>query len=146
MAIVQTFPTSAQVIYDTLAADSSFTALLGTYDFKSGSGPITALSIVSAGEDMPSIRSVQGVECIIQDAGDTIQQQYYNSSVLVTTWSVFLVAWEDAKGSDLQEAANAALRRFAGSEAIQTVATTDGLGSLVQTKLTIKSNMPILVP
>ena len=146
MAIVQTFPTSAQVIYDTLAADSSFTALLGTYDFKSGSGPITALSIISAGEDMPSIRSVQGVECIIQDAGDTIQQQYYNSSVLVTTWSVFLVAWEDAKGSDLQEAANAALRRFAGSEAIQTVATTDGLGSLVQTKLTIKSNMPILVP
>lgn len=141
---MQSFPTSAQVIYETLSVDSAFTNLLGTYDFKSGSGPLTALSVVSAGEDLPSIRSVQGVECIIQDAGNTTQQQYYNSTVTVTTWNLFLVAWEGSKGADLQAAAEAVLRRFSGAQALQTVATPDGLGSLVQTKITIKSNMPIV--
>jgi hypothetical protein len=102
------------------------------------------LSVVSAGEDLPSIRSVQGVECIIQDAGNTTQQQYYNSTVTVTTWNLFLVAWEGSKGADLQAAAEAVLRRFSGAQALQTVATPDGLGSLVQTKITIKSNMPIV--
>ena len=142
--MAQSFPTSAQIIYDTLSSDSNFTDLLGTYNFKSGSGPIDAISVVTAGADMPSIRNVDGVECIIQDAGNSTQQQYYGSSVVVTTWSVFLVAWGTATGADLQEAANVALKRFAGSDMIQTVATSDGLGSLVQTKIMIKSNMPIL--
>lgn len=141
---MQNFPTSAQVIYNTLSNDSNFTDLLGTYNFKSGSGPIDAISVVTAGADMPSIRNVDGVECIIQDAGNSVQQQYYNSSVIVTTWSVFLVAWGTATGADLQSAAEVALRRFSGAEMLQTVATSDGLGSLVQTKILIKSNMPIL--
>ena len=142
--MAQSFPTSAQVIYDTLSSDSNFTDLLGTYNFKGGGGPIDAISIVTAGADLPSLRNVDGVECVVQDAGNSDLQQYYNSTVVVTTWSVFLVAWGDATGADLQEAADVALKRFAGSEMVQTVATSDGLGSLVQTKLFIKSNMPIL--
>ena len=143
--MAQQFPTSAQVIYDTLAADTNFTNLLGTYEFKAGE-TLTALSIVSAGEDMPSLRNVQGVECIIQDAGDFQSFEYLSGDAprLSITWSVFLVAWEPSKGSDLQLAAEAACRRFLGSQAIQTVATADGLGSLVQTKLLIKSDMPIV--
>ncbi len=141
---MQNFPTSAQVIYDTLAADATFLAVLGEYNFKNGQGPITALSVVSAGEDLPSIRNVTGVECIIQDAGNATAQNYLTDSpTIVTTWSVFLVAWEPSKGSDLQVAAERMLTRFAGAESVQTVATTDGLGSLVQTKIFIKSNMPI---
>jgi len=141
---VQNFPTSAQVIYDTLAADATFLAVLGEYNFKNGQGPITALSVVSAGEDLPSIRNVTGVECIIQDAGNATAQNYLTDSpTIVTTWSVFLVAWEPSKGSDLQVAAERMLTRFTGAESVQTVATTDGLGSLVQTKVFIKSNMPI---
>jgi hypothetical protein len=144
VAIVQTFPISAQVIYDTLAADAVFTSLLGSYDFKAGQGPITALSVVSAGEDLPSLRNVQGVECIIQDAGDTTQMNYLTGDMdLTITWSVFLVAWEPATGSGLQAATNRIIKRFQGSQAIQTVATTDGLGSLVQNKILIKSTMPI---
>lgn len=142
--MAQSFPTSAQVIYDTLSSDTNFTDLLGTYNFKSGSGPIDAISVVTAGADLPALRNVDGVECVIQDAGNSSLQEYYGSRVVVTTWSVFLVAWGDATGADLQSAAEVALRRFAGSEMIQTVATSDGLGSLVQTKLMIKSNMPIL--
>lgn len=142
--VVQSFPTSAQIIYETLSSDSNFVNLLGTYNFKGGGGPIDAISVVTAGADIPSLRNVEGVECIIQDAGNSKLQEYYGSTVIVTTWSVFLVSWEGSTGADLQAAAEVALRRFAGSEMVQTVATSDGLGSLVQTKLFIKSNMPIL--
>jgi len=142
---VQTFPTSAQVIYDTLAADATFLGYLGSYDFKTGQGPITALSIVSPGEDMPSLRNVAGVECIIQDTGEIRAQNYLtDSAYMVTTWSLFLIVWEPAKGDNLQVATEHVMSRFAGSQSVQTVATTDGLGSLVQTKVMIKSNMPIL--
>lgn len=143
--MAQQFPTSAQVIYDVLAADTEFTNLLGTYEFRAGQ-TTTALSIVSAGEDMPALRNVQGVECIIQDAGDFTKNEYISNDAarLTVSWSVFLVAWEPVKGSDVQAAAERACSRFLGSQAIQTVATADGLGSLVQTKLIIRSDMPVL--
>lgn len=143
--MAQTFPTSAQVIYDTLTADATFMGLIGTYEFKAGQ-TIPAISIVTAGEDMPSLRNVQGVECVIQDAGDFTKNEYIsNDPARVTVnWSVFLVAWEPAKGVDLQAAAERACSRFLGSQAVQTVATSDGLGSLVQTKVMIRSDMPIL--
>lgn len=142
--MTQQFPTSAQAIYETLAADSTFTGLLGTYDFRAGSGATTALSIVSPGQDMPAIRNVEGVECIIQDAGNSTTQDYLTGSPdIITTWSLFLVTWEPAKGSDMQEAVNYLLTRFVGSQAVQTVAASDGLGALVQTKVFIQSNKPI---
>lgn len=142
---MQTFPTSAQVIYDTLAADAVFMSLLGTYNFKSGSGPLAALSIVSAGESLPSLRNVEGVECIIQDAGDSKQRSYLTGpSDINTRWNLFLVAWEPARGSDLQAATDRVLRRFVGSLSVQTVATTDGLGSLVQNKVEISSENAIV--
>jgi len=142
---VQTFPTSAQVIYDTLAADGTFTSLLGSYNFKTGQGPITALSVVSAGEDLPSLRNVEGVECIIQDTGNMSQRNYLTGSTDIrTTWSVFLVAWEPSKGVDLHAATQRILSRFQGASAVQTVATTDGLGALVQTKVLISSENPVV--
>ena len=142
--MAQLFPTSAQVIYETLAVDTAFTDLLGEYNFRAGSGPVTALSIVSAGQDMPAIRNVSGVECIIQDAGNSIAQDYMTGEPdIVTTWSMFLVAWEPAKGKDMQAAVDHALKRFVGSQAVQTVAASDGIGALVQSKVFIMSNKPI---
>lgn len=142
--MAQQFPDTAQAIYEVLAADATFTALLGTYDFKTGDGPLTALSIVSAGEDMPSLRNVQGVECIIQDTGNSRAMDYLTEApYIITEWSVFLVAWEPAKGSDVQAAVSRILSRFVGSSSVQTIATTDGLGSLVQTKVMIESHLPI---
>ena len=143
--MAQQFPTTAQVIYDTLAADSAFMALLGTYRFRAGQ-TVPAISVVSPGEDIPALRKVQGLECIIQDSGDFTKNEYITGDAarLTITWSVFLVAWNPAKGSDMQAAAERACSRFLGSEAVQTVATADGLGSLVQTKLMIRSDMPVL--
>ena len=142
---MQNFPTTAQAIYDVLAADTTFTNLLGSYEFRAGQ-QTTAISIVSAGEDLPALRNVSGVECIVQDAGNFTSNEYLTGDAprLTVQWSVFLVAWEPSKGSDLQAAAEVACGRFLGSQAIQTVATSDGLGSLVQTKLIIRSDMPII--
>ena len=143
--MAQQFPTTAQAIYDVLVADATFMGLLGTYSFKAGQ-TLPAISIVTAGEDIPALRNVQGVECVIQDAGNFTKNEYISNDAARVTidWSVFLVAWEPAKGSDLQAAAERACSRFLGSQAVQTVATADGLGSLVQTKLMIRSDMPIL--
>ncbi len=142
--MTQQFPTSAQAIYEVLSADATFVALLGTYNFRSGSGLVTALSIVSAGQDMPAVRNVSGLECIVQDAGESTTQDYLTGAPdIITTWSLFLVAWEPSKGSDLQSATDHLLRRFVGARAVQTVAASDGLGALVQNKVFIQSNMPI---
>lgn len=141
--MTQTFPVTAQVVYETLSADTELMSIVGTYEFKAGQ-TLDAISIVTAGEDMPSLRKVQGVECIIQDSGDTRQQKYYDKVDTVTTWSVFLVSWEPSTGADLQRATERILKRFLNAEANQVVSTADGLGSLVQNRIQIRSNMPIL--
>jgi len=142
--MAQSFPTSAQVIYDTLAADATFVSMLGTYKFKKGQ-TLTALSVVSAGEDLPALRKVEGVECIIQDTGNMSQRAYLTGSLDVQTeWSLFLVAWEPSTGSDLHAATARLLQRFQGAKAVQTVATVDGLGALVQNKVMISSENPII--
>ena len=143
--MAQQFPTTAQAIYETLSTDTVFMNLLGTYSFKAGQ-ELPAISVVSAGEDLPSLRNVQGVECVIQDAGDFTKSEYISGDAarLTINWSLFLVAWEPSKGSDLQAAAERACSRFLGSQAVQTVAVADGLGALVQTKVMIRSDMPIL--
>ena len=143
--MAQQFPTTAQAIYDVLANDVEFVTLLGTYEFRAGQ-TAPAISIVTAGADLPALRKVQGVECVIQDAGDFTKSEYLTGEAarLTVRWSVFLVCWEPATGADLQAAAQRACGRFLGSEAIQTVAVSDGLGAQVQTKLIIRSDMPIL--
>lgn len=142
--MAQQFPTSAQVIYDTLVADTSFMSFLGTYEFRAGQ-TTPAISIVTAGQDLPALRKVQGLECVIQDAGDFTKNEYISGDpgYLTIRWGVFLVSWEPSTGADLQSAAEVACGRFYGSEAVQTVAVADGLGAQVQTKLIIRSDMPI---
>ena len=144
---MQSFPTSAQVIYDTLAADATFMSQLGTYEFKAGQ-TLPAISIVSAGEDLPSLRNVQGVECVIQDAAGFQSYPYISNdaSRVIISFPVFLVAWKPSNGSDVQTAALRCSAHFLNSYAVQTVATSDGLGSLVQNKVIIRSDMPIITP
>ena len=142
--MAQTFPTSAQVIYSTLAADTNLAALLGTYTFAVGSS-FPALSVVSPGENLPATRSVSGLECVIHDLGNTQPKNYVSSAAdMVVTWQVFLIAWEPATGADLQAATELICSRFANSYSTQTVAVSDGLGALVQNKIVIRSDSPIL--
>ena len=143
--MAQQFPTTAQAIYDVLANDVEFVTLLGTYEFRAGQ-TAPAISIMSAGQDLPALRKVQGVECVIMDAGNTKTYEYLTGDAprLQIDWNVFLVCWEPGTGAALQQATERALSRFFGSYSVQTVATSDGLGSLVQNKLMIRSDRPIV--
>lgn len=142
--MAQQFPTSAQVIYETLAADSIFPTLIGQYVFKTGdSAP--ALSIVTPGQDLPSVEKITGIECIIHDAADLKRREYYSTeSDIWVDWKVFFICWEPARGVDLTAAVSRAMQRFAGSMSFETVATSDGLGAQVQTMLIVSGTMPIL--
>ncbi|MGA0100592.1 MAG: hypothetical protein ACO3HF_00980 [Burkholderiaceae bacterium] len=143
--MAQQFPTTAQVIYDTLVADATFMALLGTYSFKNSVGPTPAISIVTPGADLPQVRQVEGLECVIQDVGNISRMDYVaGASDFTVTYSVFLICWHEAKGQDMTTAATRIMRLFGGADAIETVATSDGLGALVQTLVRIPSTAPIL--
>lgn len=143
--MAQVFPLSAQVIYETLVADATFMGLLGSYDFTAALAEQPAISIVSAGEDLPALRKVSGVECVIQDAGETRRIEYLTSDPdFSVTWSVFLIAWEPSKGADLQAATERALQRFLGASAVQVVGVADGLGALLQNKILVRSDMPVI--
>lgn len=144
--MAQSFPTTAEVIYNTLSGDSTFTALLGTYKFKGNASTLAAISILSPGQDLPGLKNVDGIECIIQDTGDITRNEYLSGddARLSVVWSVFLVAWGNTTGAQLQVAAEKACSHFLGSQSVQTVATSDGLGSTVQTKVLINSDMPII--
>ena len=79
------------------------------------------------------------------DTGDIARTDYVtDDSDMVVTYRVFLVCWEEANGQQLTSAAMRMLQRFSGAEAIETVATSDGLGALAQTQVRIPSNRPIL--
>ena len=141
----QQFPTTAQVIYDVLSNDTEFMSLVGEYSFKKGQ-VYPAISIVSPGSDLPSLRSTTGVECIIHDVGDVTKFEYLTNDAARTSvlWSVFLIAWSPGTGADMQLTTERVCARFLGSRSLQTVAVADGLGSMVQTKVMIRSDMPVL--
>lgn len=142
--MAQSFPVSAQVIYQTLAADASLVALLGEYRFKSGD-TAEAMSIMTPGSDLPMLASTTGVEVVIHDVGDVTSDQYLTDSpTYSTTWPVFVICWDGANGAQMHEVAQKICSHFMGSNALQTVAAADGVGAMVQTKIKIRSDKPII--
>ena len=142
--MAQQFPTSAELIYETLSNDTEFVSLIGEYTFRAGQN-VPALSVVTPGEDLPAVKEVSGVEVIIHDAADIRRRDYLSqSSDLLIDWKVFFMCWNPAKGVDLTAAVARAMERFAGSVSTETVAVAEGIGAQVQTMLLIKGDMPIL--
>lgn len=135
--MAQSFATSPLVIYNTLAADTTFVNYLGQYTFSTGNTS-RSFAIVTPGKPLPHLKSVSGLECIIHDVGDIRRKNYLTgNSELLTTWKLFLVAWDGATGDDISTAAYRVLARFGGSTAIETVATSSGLQARVQTLIQI---------
>lgn len=142
--MTQNFATSAQAIYDALVSDATFMAFIGSYVFKAGQ-TVPAVSIVTPGQDLPSVEKVTGIEVIIHDAADIRRIDYLTaSSDIIVDWKVFFICWEPATGLELTAAVSRAMERFSGSLSFETVAVADGLGAQVQTQLMIKGDMPIL--
>ena len=143
--MTQSFPTSPEIIYQTLTGDAQFVSLLGTYTFRQGDTVIPAISVVTPGSDLPSLKETVGLECVIHDTGTMRRKEYIAGQAdIETTWSVYLICWESSDGSDLTAAAQRAIQIFAGSSVTETVAVSDGLGAMAQMMVTIRSDMPIL--
>ena len=141
--MAQIFPNTASIIYETVLADTEMMNKVGSYSFKAGqSAP--ALSIVTPGKDLPSLKSIEGVEVIIHDIADVTRRDMYGSVILRKNWKVFVICWDDANGAEVTELVELFMRKFSGATSMETVAVADGLGANVQTKIIIPSDMPIL--
>jgi hypothetical protein len=142
---MQSFPTSAQVIHDTLTADATFAATLGTYSFPDAS-TYPAISVVTPGERLPHLSDVAGVECVILDVPNIRRRNYVTDNAdLVKLWRLFVIAWEPANGSDVEASVSRIIQIFSGASSFETVQTSEGLNAKVQTVVTIPSNSPILI-
>lgn len=142
----QNFATSPKVIYDALTGDTQFMDLVGSYTFTKDSTVLDAITITTPGADLPQLKSVSGLEVIIHDSGDTSNRKYLTDPTeAIITWKLFLIVWPNATGETMTNAAKRIIEIFGHATTIETVATTDGLGSLVQTMVLIPSDSPILI-
>lgn len=143
--MTQNLASSPFVIYDVLTNDEDFMDLVGSYTFVKGNTVIDSISIVTPGADLPQVKSQSGLEVIIHDSGDTNSFKYLTSlAEAIPTWRVFLIVWPPATGDTMHDATRRMIEIFGNATAMETVATTDGLGSLVQTMVSIPANSPIL--
>lgn len=118
-------------------------ALIGTYSFKAGQ-TTPALSIVTPGTNLPSLRSAEGVEVVVHDIADITRKDMYGSSILRKEWKVFVMCWEPSTGAEVTELVELMMQKFSGATSMETVAVADGIGAAVQTKVIIPSDMPIV--
>lgn len=142
--MTQVFPTSPEIIYNTIVADGTITSLAGEYEFRGG-GAAPAISIMTPGRDLPALKSTTGVEIVIHDVADVRRRDQYDTSNIETTWKVFVICWEPATGSEMHSIIYRMMEIFLGSTAVETVATADGLGAMVQSMVLIPSDRPIRV-
>lgn len=137
----QQHATSPEVIYDTLTDDAVFMEQVGSRTFRTGDAVLDAISIVTPGEDLPAATKVSGLEVIIHDVSDLGRRDYItNSSDITTTWRVFLVAWPEANGTTLNNAARRMMELFSKAETIETNPTPTGLGAMAQLLVLVPSD------
>lgn len=144
--MAQTFPVSPEAIYDALIGDTAFASYLGTYKFSSNGSTDPSISVISPGQNLPQLRNVQGLECVIHDAATIARRDYVSgTSDLVATWNVYLICWPPSNGNDMTVATKRAMEIFGGATSIETVAVSSGLGALAQTLISIPEDTPILI-
>lgn len=142
--MAQTFPATPQIIYNTLVADGTFMANVGSYTFKGGAGAAPAISILTPGKDLPSLESITGLEVVIHDVASMRRYNFYEDSTIEKIWNIYLIAWDDNTGDQLTAATERAMLIFSGSNANEIVASPDGINARVQTLVTVPSDRPIL--
>jgi hypothetical protein len=144
--VAQSFASSPEVIFDTLTGDATFSSYVGTYTFVEGGTQVDSIAILTPGQNLPQLKSQSGLEVIIHDAGDTTRKDWLtDTSEAVIMWKIFLIIWPPATGTTMTLAARRMIEMFSNASSIETLSTSQGLGSLVQTMVTIPSNSTILV-
>lgn len=144
--MTQNKATSPLAIYNALTGDTQFMSYVGTYTFKSNNEAIDSISIMSPSENLPNLKSQTGLEVIIHDVGEVRSNMYVTENPdPVVSWRVFLIAWEGATGEVMTNATRRIMQMFGNAFNLQSVATPNGIGALVQTMILIPSDAPILV-
>jgi hypothetical protein len=142
--VAQVFPVSPQVIFNTLNNDATFMSYIGSYTFAGGS-TLSSLTVLTPGQQLPQLKSQTGLECIIHDTCDVKRKNYIvGGPDIIPYWNVFLIVWPGATGETMTNATKRIMGLFSGASSIQTVNTPDGIGALVQTKVIIPANSPII--
>lgn len=136
--------TSPKAIYDKLIADSTFMGFVGTKVFQSGDTSINSISIVTPGEKMPAIKSITGLEVVIEDIAMLGRRSYLTGTDDVTSnWRVCLLAWPGANGATLNSAATRIMQLFSNAVTISTSPTPEGIGVIAQILVLIPSDSVI---
>jgi hypothetical protein len=149
--VTQQLVTSPEVIYDTLTGDSTFMSYVGSYVFTNSNTTLDSISILSPGQDLPRLKSVNGMEVVIHDVGPINRIDYISdASSSLVTWKCYLIAWEGATGGTLMAAMRRMIELFSGARSIEiTPASIDAVGSelraLTQILVTIPENS-IVIP
>lgn len=144
--VSQIFADSPEKVFDTLASDVIFSSYIGQYTFTEGNTQVDSISILTPGQKLPHLKAQSGLEVVIHDAGDITRTDWLtDTSEAIISWKVFLIVWPPADGTTMSLAAKRMIEIFSKATAIETLSTTQGLGSLVQTMVLIPSNSIILI-
>lgn len=142
--MTQTRATDPQVIYDTLTGDSEFMELVGSRIFSVGDTELDAISIVTPGEELPALKSISGLEVVVQDIANMGRRQYLTGDTdITTTWRVYLMAWQGATGATLTNASMRIMELFSNAVTIETAKTPEGIGAIAQVLVLIPSDSVI---
>lgn len=137
--------TSPEVIYQTLVADATFMAFVGDTTFVAGDTKLDAISIVTPGAELPKVSAHEGLEVIIHDVANLGRREYITNEVdITTTWKVFLLAWPNANGKTMNDAAQRIMHRFSKATTIETNPSPSGLGAIAQLLVLIPSDSVII--
>jgi hypothetical protein len=143
--VAQQHVDTPEVIYETLTGDTDFMDLVGTIIFQAGNTALDAISIVTPGADLPSPKTIAGLEVIIHDVSDLGRREYIGNEVdITTTWKVFLLAWPGANGATLNAAARRIMELFSKASTIETAPTPTGLGAIAQLLVLVPSDSVII--
>jgi hypothetical protein len=136
--------TSPKAIYDTLVADTTFMGHVGTRTFETGSTEIDSISIVTPGEKLPAIKSISGLEVVIEDIAVLGRRSYVTGDDDITSsWRVVLLAWPGSNGATLDNAARRIMALFSKATTIQTAPTPEGIGVIAQVLVLVPSDSVI---
>ena len=134
-----------EVIYDTLVADTTFMALVGSRVYKSADTALHAISILTPGASLPAIKSQTGLEVVIHDISALERRDYItDDSDITTIWKVFLLAWPGANGATMNAAARRIMQLFNKASTLETDPTPSGLGAITQLLVLVPSDSVVL--
>jgi hypothetical protein len=91
-------PTTAQEIYDLLAADAVVSLALGTYTLRGGA-PLPAIAVVRRNESLPEGVAVAGLEVVIMANPDYATQALLTGETAINPqFRLYISEWSPASG------------------------------------------------